>query len=329
MFESVLSKEMSSYLKVREIVLRPHSFVAENSVLIAFDKYLTEQGYNEKELSEEVVDGWIRTLSGKSHTISNKVGSIRSFVKYLNCLGNHSFMPYSPKIKSDYIPYIFSDEEVSMIIHYADNLQLKVPKSCSPYLLLKIPMILRIFYGCGTRVSETVSLRRRDVNFKALTIFLRETKYSKERQIPVHESLMLILRKYCSAVGIMHSPEAYLFPGRKQGCHFHARQLAYWFSKILKLANIDQREKKTPERGASLHCFRHLFVLKSMCQLESAGHPVDMNDLLLPTYLGHESLLDTDKYMRFSGVQIPESLEAFEVFTAGLIPEVEVPYEDE
>ena len=40
-------------------------------------------------------------------------------------------------------------------------------------------------------------------------------------------------------------------------------------------------------------------------------------------------LLDTDKYMRFSGVQVPESLDVFETFTAGLIPNVEVPYEEE
>ena len=54
-----------------------------------------------------------------------------------------------------------------------------------------------------------------------------------------------------------------------------------------------------------------------------------MNDLLLPTYLGHECLLDTDKYMRFSGAQVPGALDAFESFTSGLIPDVEVPYEKE
>ena len=54
-----------------------------------------------------------------------------------------------------------------------------------------------------------------------------------------------------------------------------------------------------------------------------------MNDLLLPTYLGHDHLIDTDQYMRFSGLQVPEAMDAFETFTAGLIPHVEVPYEEE
>jgi hypothetical protein len=66
-----------------------------------------------------------------------------------------------------------------------------------------------------------------------------------------------------------------------------------------------------------------------MQQMEKAGHSVDMNDLLLPTYLGHDCILDTDKYMRFSGAQISETLDVFETFTTGLIPKVEVPYEEE
>ena len=329
MLESILSKEMASFLEIRETVLRPNSFRGEKAVLTAFDQYLTEQDYCEKELSEEILDTWIRKLGGKSKTINNKVVSIRSFVKYLNCMGNRSFMPDSPKVKSNYIPYIYSDEELLLLIHYADNLKSKAPKVCCTHLPMMIPMILRILYGCGTRVGETMALRRNDVDFKARTIFLRETKNSKERRIPVHDTLINIIERYCLALGIMLSSEAYLFPGKKPDSHFVSRQVQHWFSELLRLANIDQREKMSGEHGASLHCFRHLFVLKSMQQLEAAGHPVDMNDLLLPTYLGHECLIDTDKYMRFSGAQIPDSLEAFETFTAGLIPEVEVPYEDE
>jgi len=307
----------------------PRTFDQDKAVLLSLDEHLVIHDYSKKELCEDIFDTWIRSLSGKSKTIKNKVLSARVFVKYLNNMGNTSFLPNAPKSKSDFIPYIFSDEELSLIMHYADNFKSEAPEACSPYLELKIPMILRILYGCGTRIGETIALRRKDVDFKKGTLFLKETKLSKERQIPVHETLLQILEKYCLAIGIMASPEAHLFPGIKQGQPYSSRCVAYRFSDILKLANIDQGKRGRGERRASLHCLRHVFVLKSMRQLELAGHSVDMNDLLLPTYLGHNNLLDTDKYMRFSGAQIPESLEAFESFTAGLIPKVEVPYEDE
>ena len=328
MFKSVLATEMISFLELRKIAVTPQQNVSDTSTLIMLDNYFVKHGYHEKCLSEEILDEWIRTLNGKSKTVNEKVIVIRNFVKYLNAMGIQSFLPDAVKVKSDYIPYIYSDEELASIFHYADNLEVK-SKGCSPYLLIKIPMILRILYGCGTRLGETMALQRKDIDFKTRTILLRKTKSAKERLIPVPETLINTLERYCLTLGIMLSPDAYLFPGSRPDRPFTRRQVSTWFVEILRRANIDQREKGQYDRGACLHCFRHLFVLKSMRQLEAAGHPVDLNDLLLPTYLGHECLLDTDQYMRFSGAQIPESLNAFENFTAGLIPKVEVPYEEE
>ena len=330
MFESVISNELNSFLEMRKAVVSESTAANEKTALNSLDRHLAKCDYNNKVLSEDILESWVRSLGGKSKTVHLKVITIRTFVKYLNGMGNLSFMPYAPNMKSDYIPYIFSDEELLMLIHYADNLEIKSHKSSSPYIAAKIPMLLRILYGCGTRLGETLALRRKDIDFKNRTVFLCKTKGEKERLIPVHDTLMSILEQYCFALGIILLPDAYLFPGakHKNGRHLTKRQAAYWFAEILRLANIDQRKKNLKERGACLHCLRHVFVLKSMQQLESAGRSVDMNDLLLPTYLGHENLLDTDKYMRFSGVQLPETLTAFETFTSGLIPKVEVPYED-
>lgn len=329
MFESIFAKEMTAFLELRESCVCQQSFTHDKATLTLLDRHLVEYSYRNKDLTEEILDAWIQTLSGKSKTVKEKVLSVRNFVKYLNGMGGRSFLPKPPKVKSNYIPYIFSDEELSLLIRYADNLEVKAPKMCCDHLPAMIPMILRILYGCGTRLSETLALKRKDVDFRAGTILHRETKCSKERCIPVHDSLRAILERYCLSLGIMLSPDAYLFPGRKPGTHFVRRQVQRWFTELLRLANIDQVEKEPRERGASLHCYRHVFVLKSMQQMEAAGHSVDLNDLLLPAYLGHECLIDTDKYMRFSGAQVPKSLEAFEAFAAGLIPEVEVLHEDE
>lgn len=329
MFNSIFAKEMTAFLELRRSSVVTQTLAHYAATLANLDCHLAKQNYRNRDLSEKILISWIRTLGGKSKTVNEKVIVARNFVKYLNVMGGHSFLPDVLKVKSNYIPYIYSDEELLLLIHYADHLEPKVPSLCCTHLLAMIPMILRILYGCGTRLGETMALRRKDVDFKARTIFLRETKNSKERRIPVHDTLISIIERYCLALGIMLSSEAYLFPGKKPDSHLTKRQVQHWFSELLKLADIDQRESRAHERGATLHCFRHVFVLKSMQQLEASGHPVDMNDLLLPTYLGHECLLDTDKYMRFSGAQIPDSLEAFEAFAAGLIPVVEVPYEDE
>ncbi len=291
MFKSIFAKEIPAFLELRRANVSQQTFAYDIATLSDFDQYLAGSDFRDKDLTEEILATWIKTCSTKSKATINKVLVIRNFVKYLNGLGNNSFIPDLPKVKSKYIPYIYSDEELSLLIHYADNMEVKRLKLCSPFLLAKVPLILRILYGCGTRLGETLALRRKDIDFDERTIYFRETKFSKERRIPAHETLMSIIERYCLLLDIMRSPDAYLFPSVKPGCPFPKRQMRKWFSKLLRLANIDQREKVSGERGACLHCLRHVFVLKSMQQLEAAGHPVDMNDLLLPTYLGHERLL--------------------------------------
>lgn len=327
MFNSSLAPEIEAYLKLRSQFYSYQSIDNTNRALRQLDQYLVAIGFQGKTLTEAVLNDWIATISGKSKTKKEKVTFIRGFIKYLNALGNTSFLPESIRVKTDYIPYIYSDEEICRIFQYADSLR-DSPCHRKDYKLI-VPMALRILYGCGTRLSETMSLRRKDVDFKNSTIFLKKTKFGKERLIPIHETLLSILERYCMAIGIMHKPDAYLFPGRGNSTHLCTRQMDTWFSEILQLAGIDQRSKEPGERGACIHCLRHLFVMKAIRQLEEKGRSIYLDDLLLPTYLGHEHLLDTDKYMRFSGVQVPDSLNAFESFSSGLIPEVEVPYEEE
>ena len=330
MFNSVLSCEMTSYIELRKQCVTQSSIRGDICVLKSLDQLLISNNISDKRISEELISAWMHSLTGASKTVSDKVIILRGFVKYLQSMGIYCFLPESPRCKSDYIPYIFSDEELSAIIRIADNLKdMLLCNQHTPNIELVIPMVLRILMGCGTRLGETMELKRMDVDFEHRTLLLRITKYSRERMIPVHDSLIRILERYCLALGIMYEPNAYLFPGKKLKTHLTTRQVDEWFSRILEVATIDRHQKEPGKRGACLHCLRHVFVLKSMQQLEKAGHSVDMNDLLLPTYLGHKCLLDTDRYMRLSGAQSPETIERFESFTVGLIPNVEDAYEEE
>jgi integrase len=179
MFDSIFAKEMAAFLELRRSSAGAQSLAHDTVASSKLDCHLVVQDYLKKDLSGEILFAWMRTLSGKSKTVHEKVLTARNFVKYLNGMGGRSFLPDVPKVKSDYIPYIYSDDELLPLIHCADNLEPKSPKACCTRLPAMIPMILRILYGCGTRVSETMALRRKDVDFKARTIFLRETKNSK------------------------------------------------------------------------------------------------------------------------------------------------------
>ena len=180
MFNSSLAKEMTAYIDLRISTFSVSSVYNDKRTLVLLDQYLVQTGFQGKNLTEDILSDWSKTLSGKSKTVKEKLGVVRGFGKYLNTLGYASFLPTLPKVKSDYIPYIFSDEEVTLIFHYADNMKPINPKSCSAYFQLKIPMALRILYSCGTRLQETMALQRKDIDFKNRTIFLKKAKFIKE-----------------------------------------------------------------------------------------------------------------------------------------------------
>ena len=106
MFKSILANEMSSYLELREMSVSESMAAHDRRTLATLDCHLVSSGFCSKELTEDVLESWIFSLSGKSKTINTKVGTVRGFVRYLNSLGNRSFMPDSLKVKSEYIPYI-------------------------------------------------------------------------------------------------------------------------------------------------------------------------------------------------------------------------------
>lgn len=153
LFNSSLAKEMTAYIDLRISTFSVSSVYNDKRTLVLLDQYLVQTGFQGKNLTEDILSDWSKTLSGKSKTVKEKLGVVRGFGKYLNTLGYASFLPTLPKVKSDYIPYIFSDEEVTLIFHYADNMKPINPKSCSAYFQLKIPMALRILYSCGTRLQ--------------------------------------------------------------------------------------------------------------------------------------------------------------------------------
>ena len=122
MFNSILGQEMTAYIELRKAVISESSSSNDQRVLAMLDQYLVESSFQEKVLTEDILATWSKTLTGKSKTVKEKLGVVRSFSRYLNTLGYPAFLPTLPKVKSDYIPYIFSDQEISRIFYHADNL---------------------------------------------------------------------------------------------------------------------------------------------------------------------------------------------------------------
>lgn len=319
-FTSLFRKEIEDFLSLRQASLSKSTYAHDCRYLADFDRF-ADTFTKEKLVSEGLINAWLHTRKGKSSSIANEVIVIRIFLKYLVSAGIDAYIPPVPKTADDYVPYIFSDEELERIYLLADNID--VSKSRKNQLIkVEFPMVIRLMYGCGLRIGETLSLRMRDVDLIHGLLTMRHTKGGKQRNVPMHPLLTELLKHYCLAMGFVGTPDAWLFPLPEKNEPMSPKDAQHCFENILHIAGISLPGRKKHERGPCLHCMRHVFVFKSFSATEKVGRAIDDSIPYLSIYLGHDSLQETEKYMKFSSELFPDEMELFSEYSFDVFPEV-------
>lgn len=64
-------------------------------------------------------------------------------------------------------------------------------------------MFLRLMFGCGLRIGETLSLKIKDVDFGIGVLTLRHAKGDQQRLVPMHCTLtnIIIMRFLTTVLG--------------------------------------------------------------------------------------------------------------------------------
>jgi len=320
-FNSIFCLELSDFLSMRESILSGSAYAHDCQYLTSLDNYLIECNLQQKEVSESLITGWVKNLSGKSSSVANEVIVIRLFLRYLSSIGVRVFMPPVPKVTDNYIPYIFSEEELKRIFALSDNIILTKSQP-NPYIQIEFPMMLRIMYGCGLRVGETLALKMKDVDIVGGILILKQTKGDKQRLVPMHRTLTSILKRYCLAMGVIGKADALLFPSATEEIPLSVQAARNKFNIILKYTGISIKGRGKCERGPCLHCLRHVFAFKSFTEAEKSGRTIDASVPYLSIYLGHDSLKETEGYLKFSSELYPEAMGLFENYTLQVFPKV-------
>lgn len=317
-FNSSYAGLIEQFLRIKAASYCEKTIITYCRGLKDFDSYLENNG--SCSISKDTIDGWIQTLHGADNTVSHAVGTIRQFTEFLVQSGIHAYVPDVPKARDSYMPHIFTDGEIARIIEMADSYPSR-GNNTVPHIRAILPMVIRISLCCGLRLSEVINLRKRNFNASDDVLVLEIAKDNKQRIVPMHESLSMLLQKYCIVMGVIVQPDAWLFPGKDDSVHISLRTVDNRFRLILREINIPRPDKKY-ERGACFHCLRHTFVQRSFVQLKEMGISVDNSIPYLSIYLGHSHLRQTERYMKFTTDMFIDEFQKFAVFSEEAFPEV-------
>ncbi len=318
-YSCCLAVEMNNYLKLLECADKNTALY--RTTFNSLDAYLVNNNISTRALTESVVSEWLKTLICKPKSKRSYSGNLRSFARYLNALEIPAYEPELFRTQSNFVAYTFSDEEFAAIIDAADNfVAIKRKGNETSYIF---PMLLRILYGCGLRLGEALALRWCDINFDTEVITIRKAKNHKQRIVPISSSLAEVLRLYNKRMVEDNLDASLLFESaRIKECPYLQNTFRLWFLEILEQAGISNIRSIPSEHIISPHTLRHYFTFKSFLKSEAQARSLEESAPRLAAYLGHESLLGTEKYITTNYMLYRNSHCRMEESIGGLFPEV-------
>ncbi|MFD0961615.1 tyrosine-type recombinase/integrase [Paenibacillus chungangensis] len=320
-YKSALSVPIEGYIAEKQAV--GYAFRKGADLLKSFDSYLHSHCLTKTVLSKQLVMEW--TARRPNETISTQCGRIsllRGLAEYMSRLGYSAYVYPKAMVtinRYTYIPYIFSNDEMKRIFEVCDNYP---SNNCAPIRHMVLPLLMRILYGCGLRISEAMQLTCEDVDLNKGSLYIRNTKFNKERMLPMSKSLTERCRKYCKTVHVGKSANPYFFPS-PYGGHYSEATLYQLFRDVLRKARISHLGRG---KGPRIHDFRHTFAVNCLKKWVVDGK--DLNNCLpyLSAYLGHEDMRGSQRYLRLTADLYPDITRKVEECCSYIIPEVK-PYE--
>ena len=286
-FESCLKEKLNSYMELRES--QGHQTSKIRHIFISLDKYLQKVGPNVQSLPPAIIDGWIASLPEKLsiNTVNIYISAYIQFAKYLRSLRYDAFIPEKAISSKNYSPYIFHEDDLAALIQASDILVFSASEK-HRHNAACFSVMLRMYIGCGFRLNE---IRLLKTNVKVYSI----------SGIPQKEN--------------------WFFPsgtGNPISCSWTRDA----FLKCIQHIGIERPDLPKHARNICLHCLRHSFAVAAFCQLDN--NDLDMyNEIpVLSTYMGHENLYGTEKYLHMTAENSRDILDKMEEFNKGLFPEV-------
>jgi integrase len=290
--ESQFAERIDSFIAHKKTL--GNRYDSEKALMGRFNRFCADYYASESALTLELAEAWVSRHAGeKPGSQAKRCCIIRQFAIFLTKSGENAYVlpPVQGNPSQGFVPYIFTNSEINAILCAADSIK---PGNISPCAHEVIPMILRLLYGCGLRASEACNLRKSNVDLRdgILTIF--NAKNRKDRLVPMSESLAKRLSGYIDRISFIRPGAEYVFPSPKSE-HIQPVTVYDRFREILFQAGIPHRGR---EKGPCLHSLRHTFAVHSLRKMEADGVDLYCALPVLSTYMGHENIYATERYLR-------------------------------
>ena len=305
-FSGIFKEEFENFIYFKKS-LGQYTKVEEKKIyeFIELNNFLNTYKLDTICITEEMVNEYINSNNNLSVSTKHiKECNLRQFSKFLINQGYKNIYVKNDsevKMPRDFIPYVFTDNEITQIFYKLDNDDSK--DSIKDFY----KTFFRLLYCTGLRVGEALRLKIEDVDLINNVITVYSGKGNVSRMVPFKESLGLYLKKYKK--NYVSESTIYFFESPKGGIRSSSAIRTYFNKHVLDGLELKKHTQNGHKRGVCIHTFRHTFACNALDQMIKKGKDPYCALPYLSFYMGHTSIVNTELYLRMTLDRYDEIIE--------------------
>lgn len=250
----------------QQVTLRGQSISTLNNYIRRIALCVLHFGKLPEQIETEEINEYLVSLAldPKSPSRSSFKHMVYGLRYYFRLMGMNKNVIALPSLKKEAkLPVILNRQELKELF--------AAPK------LLKQRVVLTLIYSAGLRGQEVINLKISDIDFERKTIHIRQSKYKKDRIVPLSDYMAFGLKKYLQA----ENPHLWLFNGKEPDGRYSVKGISWVMRETLKKTSISKE--------VSLHSLRHSYATHLLEQ--------GLNIVTLKELLGHAEITTTMIYL--------------------------------
>ena len=302
---------------VADLVASRHAggyrFKVPERVLRQFTEYCRREGYPNGSITKEALDGFLYGRHLRASTVRRNTLALRQLAEHAQAAGWDAHIPAvtaTVRVRH-HPPYVLTDDEMRRLFAAIDG------QGMSSYSnkALVDPVLFRVLYSAGLRISEALNLRIPDVDTDAGTLRIRDTKNGESRTVPITHRLAATLNAYLAAAHPAPESTDYVFYTRGAGRAINQATVYMRFRGYLADAGIPHFAG-----GPHPHSLRHGFAVENLRRWAADGSDLTVMLPYLACYMGHADLRGTQYYLRLTADAYPDVIEKAQIRFGYVIP---------
>jgi len=288
-FTKRISKKVEDYIALRRSL--DYVFLTQSRTLRAFCRYI-EKTNQPGPLTDTLALAFVHSRDVTPLVRARRYGVLRHFAEYLSAFDHETklFSPHAfPCCRSIAAVRILNEIELVNLLRTA--------KQISPLFPMRgntLYTLLGLIASTGIRSGEALRLDCSDVDLERGLLQIRQTKFRKDRVVPMHDTTCEVLASYAAERDyVFPQPLSPAFFLSLRGGRLSTSSFYRVFHEVLATAGFDA----IATRPLRPHHLRHRFAVTRLLLWRREGIDVQARLPLLATYLGHVHYSDTAYYI--------------------------------